>query len=283
MKISGSMLDPHAAPSTSIKSLIESLWKNRLLILQMAKRDVIGRYKGSILGLAWSYFNPIFMLVVYTFVFSEVFKSRWGGGDDDNKTQFAIVLFVGMIILGLFSEIINRAPNLIHAHSNYVKKVIFPLEILSFISVGSALFHAFISLCVLLFAYLIFNGYVNWTVLIAPLVILPLVIFSLGLSFFLSSLGVYLRDVSPIVGLITTVLMFISPVFYPMSAVPERFQLFIMINPLTFIIEQSRDVIIWGNLPNIKWLVVYWVFSILACWSGYYFFQKTRSGFADVL
>jgi lipopolysaccharide transport system permease protein len=250
----------------------------------MTKREVVGRYKGSAMGLAWSFFNPVFMLVVYTFVFSEVFKSRWGGvGGDDSKTQFAVILFAGMIVLSLFSEVLNRAPNLILSNVNYVKKVVFPIEILPVIAMGAALFHSLISLGVLLTAFTIFNGYLHPTVLLMPLVLLPLIILSLGLAWMLASLGVFLRDVGQTIGLITTVLMFLSPVFFPITAVPERFRPIMMANPLTFIIEQAREVLIWGHSPNWLGLAIYTMVATLIAWAGYAWFQKTRKGFADVL
>ncbi|MGZ8173672.1 MAG: ABC transporter permease [Methylobacter sp.] len=265
-------------------ALGKSLWRNRQLIVQMTKREVVGRYKGSIMGLAWSFFNPVFMLVVYTFVFSEIFKSRWGGaGGDDSKTQFAVVLFVGMIVLSLFSEVVNRAPGLILSNVNYVKKVVFPLEILAVIAMGAALFHSLISLGVLLAAFMLFSGYLHWTAIFTPLVLLPLVIVTLGICWMLASLGVFLRDVGQTIGIITTVLMFLSPVFYPVTAVPEKFRPFIMANPLTFIIEQAREVLIWGHLPNWTGLGIYTIVATVTAWAGYAFFQKTRKGFADVL
>lgn len=236
------------------------------------------------MGLAWSFFNPVFMLVVYTFVFSEIFKSRWGGmGGDDSKTQFAVLLFVGMIVLSLFSEVLNRAPGLILSNVNYVKKVVFPLELLPVVATGAALFHSLVSLAVLLLAFALFNGYLHWTVVFIPVVLLPLVILTLGLAWMLAALGVFLRDVGQTIGIITTVLMFLSPVFYPMSAVPQDFRPFIMANPLTFIIEQARDVLIWGHLPNWAGLGAYTLAAIAIAWAGYAWFQKTRKGFADVL
>ena len=274
-------INPHAAQPTSLTSLAKSLWRNRQLIVQMTKREVVGRYKGSAMGLAWSFFNPVFMLVVYTFVFSMIFKSRWGG--DESRTLFAVVLFVGMIVLGLFSEVLNRAPSLILSNVNYVKKVVFPLEILPVIAMGAALFHSLISLGVLLVAFILFNGYLHWTVIFTPLVLLPLVIVTLGISWMLAALGVFLRDVGQTIGMVTTVLMFLSPVFYPVTAVPERFRPFIMANPLTFIIEQAREVLIWGHCPNWIGLGIYTVTAILVAWAGYAWFQKTRKGFADVL
>lgn len=278
------MINPHATQPTSLLALAKSVWRNRQLIVQMTKREVVGRYKGSAMGLAWSFFNPVFMLVVYTFVFSEIFKSRWGGaGADDSKTQFAVVLFVGMIVLSLFSEVLNRAPSLILGNVNYVKKVVFPIEILPLIAMGAALFHSLISLGVLLAAYLLFNGYLHWTVIFTPLVMLPLVILTTGFAWMLASLGVYLRDVGQTIGIITTLLMFLSPVFYPISAVPERFRPFILANPLTFIIEQAREVLIWGHLPDWIGLSIYTLIAVFIAWVGYAWFQKTRKGFADVL
>lgn len=274
-------INPHATQPTSIVALTKSLWSHRQLIAQMTKREVVGRYKGSVMGLAWSFFNPIFMLLVYTFVFSMIFKSRWSG--DDSRTLFALVLFVGMIVLGLFSEVLNRAPSLILSNVNYVKKVVFPIEILPVIAMGAALFHSLISLGVLLVAFVLFNGYLQWTVVFTPLVLLPLVIVTLGISWILAAIGVFLRDVGQTIGIITTVLMFLSPVFYPVTSVPERFRPFIMANPLTFIIEQAREVLIWGHLPNWTGLSIYTIAATIVAWAGFALFQKTRKGFADVL
>ena len=276
-------MNPHAAQPVSLAALTRSLWRNRQLIAQMTKREVVGRYKGSAMGLLWSFLNPVFMLVVYTFVFSVVFKARWGVGSDESKTQFAVVLFVGMIMHGLFAEVLNRAPGLILANANYVKKVVFPLEILPVISMGAALFHSLISLGVLLIAFIIFNGYLHWTAIFTPLVLLPLVILTLGLAWILASLGVFLRDVGQTIGIVTMVMMFLSPVFYPVTALPEKFRPWLMANPLTFIIEQAREVLIWGHLPEWTGLGIYTLAAIAIAWAGYAWFQKTRKGFADVL
>lgn len=276
-------MNPHASPPVSLPALASSLTRNRRLLSQMIRREVTGRYKGSALGLAWSFFNPIFMLAVFTFVFSEVFKMRWGTSGGESKTQFAIVLFVGMIVYGLMAEVLNRAPSLILSNVNYVKKVVFPLEILPVVAMGAALFHALVSLVVLVIAFAAFNHYLHWTVLFLPLVLLPLVILTLGLAWALASLGVFLRDVGQTVGIIVTVLMFLSPVFYPISAVPPAFQAWILANPLTFIIEQAREVTIWGRLPDWRGLAIYTGVAMLVAWTGYAWFQKTRKGFADVL
>ena len=277
------MINPHANHQTSLAALARRLWQHRDLIVQMTRREVVGRYRGSIMGLAWSIFNPILLLTVYTFVFSVVFKAKWGAGGEESQAGFAIVLFVGMIIFGVFAEIVNRAPMLILANINYVKKVIFPLEILPVVAMGAALFHALISLGVLLFAMLLVNGSLVWTVVFFPLILLPLVIATLGIAWFLASLGVFVRDVGQTVAIVTTVTMFISPVFYPVSALPEQFQIWLMINPLTLVIEQSRAVMITGRLPDWIGLGISTAGSFLLAWAGFWWFQKTRKGFADVL
>ena len=276
-------INPHAAQPTSLVALAKSLWRNLPLIVQMTKREVVGRYEGSVMGLAWSFFNPVFMLVVYTFMFSVVFKARWGVEGEDSKALFAVVLFVGMIVHGLFAEVLNRAPSLILSNVNYVKKVVFPIEILPVISMAAALFHSMISLCVLLIAFVIFRGYLHWTTVFIPLVLLPFVILTLGFAWLLASLGVFLRDVGQVIGIVIMVMMFLAPVFYPVTAVPEQFRPFIMANPLTFIIEQAREVLIWGHLPNWVGLGIYTVAATVVAWAGYALFQKTRKGFADVL
>lgn len=276
-------MNPHAFQPTSLTAFARRLWLNRQLILQMTRREVVGRYKGSVLGLGWSFFNPVLMLMVYTFVFSVIFKMRWGTGVDESKTQFAIVLFVGMIVHGLFAEVVNRAPTLILSNANYVKKVIFPIEILPVVALGTALFHSLISLIVLLAAYAFLNGYVHWTSIFAPLVLLPLIILTIGFACILASLGVFVRDVGQTIGIVTMVMMFLSPVFYPISALPERIQPWLMVNPLTFIIEEARAVLIWGRLPDWMGLGIYTLIAVAVAWVGYMWFQKTRKGFADVL
>jgi lipopolysaccharide transport system permease protein len=268
--------------SISPKEMVASVWRNRSLIKALAQREVVGRYRGSVMGILWSFFNPVFMLVVYTFVFSVVFKARWSGGSD-SKTEFALILFAGLIVFNLFAECFNRAPGLILANVSYVKKVVFPLEILPWVTLGSALFHALISLGVWLIAYLILFGVPHITVLLLPLVILPLLLLIMGLTWGLASLGVYLRDVSQFIGIVTTALMFLSPIFYPASALPEKYRHLLLLNPLTPAIEQARDVLFWGKVPDMSMLSIYLLAATLIAWLGFAWFQKTRKGFADVL
>jgi lipopolysaccharide transport system permease protein len=277
------MHNPHANAPTSPWALIQSIAQHHRLILQMSWREIASRYKGSLLGLTWSFINPLLMLAVYTFVFSVVFKARWGIGTDESKTQFAVVLFAGLIVHGLFAEVLNRAPAIILGNVNFVKKVVFPLEILPVVSLMTALFQAVISLCVLMVAFILFNGYLHWTIILTPLVLFPLVLLTIGFAWILASIGVFLRDIGQLITILTTILLFLAPVFYPITALPERFQMWLMINPLTFIIEQAREVIIWGNLPNWSGLGIYTAAASLVAWLGFIWFQKTRKGFADVL
>ena len=264
------------------REMLASLWRNRELIKASAKREVLGRYRGSVMGILWSFFNPLFMLAVYTFVFSVVFNTRWGtsGG---SKTEFALVLFAGLIMFNLFSESINRAPGLILSNINYVKKVVFPLEILPAVTLLSALFHGMISFGVWLLAYLVFFGTPPATILYMPLIISPFLFFILGVSWVLASLGVFLRDVSQLIGIITTGLMFLSPIFYPATALPEAYRHWLYLNPLTPVIEQTRDALFWGKGPDLMLLGLYWLTATAVAWLGFAWFQKTREGFADVL
>lgn len=275
-------MNPNRISGAGPLSLIRSLWHYRQLIAAMTKREVIGRYRGSVMGLAWSFFNPVLMLAVYTFVFSEVFQSRWPG-QDTSKGGFAILLFVGMIVHGLFSECANRSASLIIANGNYVKKVIFPLEILTVVTLGSALFHTCISLIVLLGAQFLLTHQLHLSALFFPLILMPLLIATLGISWWLAALGVYLRDVGQVIGVLTTVLLFLSPVLYPVAALPEVYQPWLKLNPLTYIIEESRNVLLFGQLPQWGSLTVAMLIGLAIAACGFWFFQKTRKGFADVI
>ncbi|MBM7063161.1 ABC transporter permease [Pseudomonas sp. UL073] len=266
----------------SPKAMVASLWCNRSLIKTLIQREVVGRYRGSLLGILWSFFNPIFMLTVYTFVFSYVFKARWSAGGD-SKTEFALVLFCGLMIFNLFAECVNRAPGLILSNANYVKKVVFPLEILPWVSVGVSLFHALISLTVWLIAYIILFGPPHSSIALLPVIITPLVLMVMGLSWILASLGVYLRDVAQFIGIITSTMMFISPIFYPAAALPDEYQKYLYMNPLTLVIEQARDILLWGKFPNYAALALYTLAAAMTAWAGFAWFQRTRKGFADVL
>jgi len=262
------------------------LWQHFPLILQMIKREVIGRYRGSFLGLLWTFVNPILMLSIYTFVFGVVFKVRLDPQNTDiydDKFAFALLLFTGLILFNLFSECLSRAPGLVLANVNYVKKVIFPLEILPLVSLGSALFHAGISFLVLLTFLLVIDHPIHWTLICLPIIVLPLLLLTIGLSWMLASIGVFVRDIGQFIGLVLTMLLFMSPIFYPASALPESVRDYLFLNPLTFIIEQARAVTLYGQLPDWIGLVIYYMFAFVIAWAGLMWFMKTRKGFADVL
>jgi lipopolysaccharide transport system permease protein len=268
--------------STSPREMVASFWRNRSLINASVRREVLGRYRGSYFGIMWSFFNPVLMLVIYTFVFSVIFKSHWVS-NSDSKTEFALVLFIGLILFNLFSECVNRAPALITLNVNYVKKVVFPLEILPYISLIAALFHCLIGFGVWFLAYIIFFGLPHATTFYFPLVISPFLVFILGLSWALASLGVFLRDVTQFIGVVTSMLMFLSPVFYPASSLPEAYRDWLYLNPLAIAMEQMRGVLFWGNSPDFLMLGIFHFTSLVVAWLGFVWFQKTRKGFADVL
>jgi lipopolysaccharide transport system permease protein len=261
--------------------MFKNLWMNRELTWLLTKREVIGRYRGSFLGLFWSLANPILMLLVYTFVFGVIFRPQWSGVS--SKTEFAIVLFAGLIVFNFFSECVTKAPNLIFLNANYVKKVVFPLEILSWVNMGAALFHVFMNLVVLFLFYFVIHFSLNWTSVLLPFVLFPFILITLGLSWFLASFGVYVRDAGYAMQILTMILMFLSPVFYPASAIPESVRFIIYLNPLAFIIEQTRSVLIWGHTPNWIGLGIYLIIGFLTAWFGFIWFKRTRKGFADVI
>lgn len=268
--------------SASPREIAASLWRNRALVGMLAKRDALGRYRGSALGILWSFFNPLLMLAVYTFVFSGVFKARWAVGSGSTG-EYALVLFAGLLIFTLFAECLTRAPSLILTNVNYVKKVAFPLEILPWVTFVSALFHLAIGLGVWLLFYVILFGTPPATAFMLPVVLLPLALIVMGLAWFLAALGVYLRDVAQVVGIATSALIFLSPIFYPLSALPEKLRPILFLNPLTLAVEQTRGVLVWGQLPDGAAFGIFLAVGVVIASLGFAFFQKTRRGFADVL
>lgn len=265
------------------QDILLSFWRHRGLIWQMTKRDIVGRYRGSAMGLLWSLFIPILMLAVYTFVFSVVFQLRWTEVAVTSKADFAIILFAGLIVHALFADCVIRSPSLVVGNVNYVRKVVFPLEILPWVAMGTALFHAMISVLVLLVFSLMVHGSLHWTALLLPVVLAPLVLLTMGVSWFLASVGVFVRDIAQITGVFTTVLLFLGPIFYPVSALPAEYQSLLLLNPLTFIIDQTRAVLLWGTLPAWDGLLLYVAAAAVFAWAGFGWFQITRRGFADVL
>lgn len=259
------------------------LWDYRRLILTLAWRDVSSRYRGSVGGLLWSLITPLLLLAVYTAVFSGVFKTRWGQSGTGGPLDYALQMFVGLIIHGLVAECINRAPTLMLNHVSYVKRVVFPLETLVVVVMLSALFHTVMSFIILAGFHLVIHHTLALTVLWLPVIIFPYLVMLTGVSWMLAAIGVYLRDIQQVVGLVTTILLFLSPVFYPASMLPQKLQIIFQLNPLTLIIEQSREVIIEGRHPDLFALALYSLIAGLVAWLGYRSFQLLRKGFADVL
>jgi lipopolysaccharide transport system permease protein len=267
----------------SINDMVMSLVRNRSLIFELTKREVIGRYKGSFIGIGWSFVNPLIMIAVYTFVLSIVLKARWAVDMNESRTDFAVILFAGMLIFGLLEEPLTRSPELMLSNVNYVKKVIFPLEIMPYVIMGSALFHAILGMLILLLAQLIIYNNIPWTIIFFPLVILPLILAATGISWLLASLGVYLRDIQQFTKPLTSAMMFLSPVFYPISAVPESYRSWVMLNPLAHILEEGRNTLIFGIMPDWPSLGIALVAGLVLAWIGFWWFQKTRKGFSDVI
>jgi len=260
------------------------LWRQRELFWRLTCRDVAGRYRGSAIGWGWTFLTPLLMLAVYTFVFSQVFKARWGGtGGDSGPIGFAMNLFAGLIAFNLCSESVCRAPDLIVSQPNYVKKVIFPLEVLPAVSVAAATIHAMSSLGILAIFLLITRGGIPHTAVLLPLVWTPLVLASLAISWILAATGVYLRDLAQVTGVTMSMLLFLSAVFYPLSALPERWQPVMRLNPLAIIIEQTRRVTLEGVLPDSSYIFIGTLMAVILCELAYRGFQRARAGFADVL
>lgn len=261
---------------------LRSLWAHRSLIQRLAWRDILTRYKGSAGGLLWALITPILLLSVYTAVFSGIFQARWG--QTGGPVEYALQLFVGLTIHGVAAECLNRAPVLIASNASYVKRVVFPLQVLPLVNLLSALFHFAISVVVLVVFYSVVKKSLPVVgLLYLPFIVAPYIVFLAGISYLLAGLGVYLRDIGQIMGLVTTLLLFLSPVFYPASMLPERLQTVFMVNPLTLIIEQSRAVLLDGLSPNWGLLGLYTVGALAIGALGIWAFQKMRKGFADVL
>ena len=260
----------------------QALFRHFALIVQMARRDVVGRYRGSFAGLFWSFFNPLLMLVIYTFVFGVIFKSRWNA-QVSGHLQYAVMLFAGLNINTLFVECANRSTTLIIENTNFVKRVVFPLETLAWSSLGSALFHLLISTLVLLLMSLLVNWSIPWTAVFFPVVVCCFIPFVAGVSWLLASLGVFLRDLKQVVGIVTTALMFFAPIVYPKEMVPAQYRTLLDINPLTIIAVASQDVLVWGRQPQWGALAAYAAISCLFAWAAFAWFERTRKGFADVV
>lgn len=265
----------------SLTSGFRSLYANRGLLRALVIRDIQTRYRGTMLGFVWALVYPLMMLAVYAFVFGGVFNARWGSGG--GIKDFVQMLYCGLIVHGVFSDTLSRSPTAVLANPNYVKKVVFPLELLPVSHLAAAVFNALIGLCLLCLFLLIQHHTLPVTALLAPLVFVPLLVLTAGLAWFLATIGVFFRDVGQMIGVIMSVLLFLSPVFYPASSVPALAQKLIYLNPLTYPIEELRAVLILdAQLDWLYWLA-YTGVAILIAVAGLWVFQKTRPAFADVI
>jgi lipopolysaccharide transport system permease protein len=252
------------------------------LLWQFARREISGRYRGSLIGFGWAVLNPLLLLAIYTFVFSVVFRIRWDGPVTD-RFGFALVVYTGMIVHGFFAECMTRAPTLIVENRNLVKKVVFPLQLLPWSVLVVAAFHFGVGVLLIVAAKLATAGALPASAVALPLIVLPLALLSLGVVYACAALGVYLRDLSQVVGFVALTLLFLSPVFYPASAVPEEWRFIIAWNPIATLIEQTRGALIFGAWPRPAALAAMWALGLASAWLGFYAFQRTRRGFADVL
>ncbi len=266
------------------KEMLQNLWKNRGLIVELTKRELNQRYRGSYLGVVWSVIVPLITLGIYTFVFSYVFKARWQtSGEPTKSTDYALILFAGLTAFNIFSDIFARAPMLVIGQPNYVKKVVFPLEIYPVVNLSAALTLSLINIVLLVVANIFLAHNFSRTLYLLPLAYLPLVFICLAMGWFLSSLGVFIRDLAQAIPVATTILFYISPIVYPIASIPKSLQPLLYINPLTTITESFRQVLLWGGTPPwIPWCI-WTVLSMLLALLGYAWFMGTKKGFADVV
>jgi lipopolysaccharide transport system permease protein len=262
--------------------MLLSFWTNRNLLVQLWKRDFSVRYRNGLLGVAWAFLNPLMMLTLYSFVFVFVFKMRWGSGPD-TRGNFVILLFTGLVVHGFFAEFLNRAPVLISSNASYVKKVVFPLELLPLVPLLGALVNLLIGMMMIAILLFFLQGSVPLTIFFLPIVIAPFTILILGMTYFLSATGVFVRDLAHVVGIISTIAMFASPVLFPLENVPAAYRTYLYANPLTLIVEQLRGVAILGLMPDWWLLAAYLVIASFVFVGGMIWFRATRRGFADVL
>ena len=252
------------------------------LISRFARRGFEIRHKGMILGNLWHLIVPLLLLAVYTFVFSIVFKARWGIGVGESQTSFAIILFASLIPFNILSETLAESTALILNNKNLVTKVVFPLEILPLVTLITVVIRSSIAFALLVFALAI-TGNLSWHIMLIGVVLPPMLLATLGVAYILASLSVFVRDLSQLIGVIMTFVLFLSPIFYPIEAVPEGLQKIIMLNPFALFLEDFRSVVVLGEHPDYYSTALQWLIGILVLTFGFGFFQKTKSSFADLI
>lgn len=261
--------------------LFASLWRHRSLVLELTRREFSGRYRGSFGGIVWSFVQPLFLLTVYTIAFGVILKSRWGfsGG----TAEYALMLFAGLIVFNAFSEVLIKSTTLVTGNPNFVKKVVFPLELLPVINVATVLMHVLIGIAVWFLGYFLLFGTPKAAAILFPLILMCFIPVLLGLGWLLSALGVIVRDISQLTGMLNHTLLFLTPIFYSIEAAPPMLQKFLMLNPLTFVVEQFRLVLFYGQMPAMKGLAIYFVLACLFSWISLVLFRRLRPAFADMV
>jgi lipopolysaccharide transport system permease protein len=256
---------------------------HRGLISQLARREISGRYRGTYLGIFWSLINPLIMLAVYTLVFGTIFNGRFTQSGKETAIDFALGLFCGMNLFNFFVEVVSRSPSLILSNPNFVKKVVFPLEILPVVAVLAALFHLAIATIPLILGLLIVHGSVPWGALLLVPIVVPLILATLGTSWLLAALGVFVRDLQAAVTPAITILMFLSCIFYPLTAVPQTLRPFIELNPMADLIQSGRDAVMLNAIPDWKVWIGLFGSGIILYGLGLWVFRSCRSAFADTI
>ncbi len=264
-------------------TILRGVRKHRSVIKQFLWKEVIGRYKGTYLGLFWSLLNPLVSLAVYTLVFGVILKTKFDPASEVGTAAYALHLFCGIIVFNIFAGVASRAPFCVVDQPNLVKKVLFPLEILPIAILGGSLANAGFGLLILLATMLLYSGGIPATAFLFPLALLPLCALSLGAGWFLASLGVFIRDVGQAMGLVLQLLFFASPVIYPLSAAPQAFQWLLRLNPLTTILEESRHTLLMGQTLHWEWWCAIMIVSLGIMQFGYIWFMKSKRVFADLL
>jgi len=260
-----------------------ALWRHRSLVWQFVIRNVEMRHKGSHLGLVWSFANPLLMLALYVFVFGFVFGGSFNAIPNETKVDYGLGIFVGLSVFHFVSEVLGQAPTVIVANPNFVRKVVFPLEILPVATVGASFFHFLISIGLALLGVALLGPGLSLGVLWLPVIFAPVLLWGLGVAWLLSALGVFFRDFNQLVQFLTMALMFASAVFYPVSKIPAEAWLVLRFNPLIYAIELSRDAALWGLPVSIKELAFLYVSGLISCLIGLSVFRKLRPAFADVV
>ncbi|MAV59590.1 MAG: sugar ABC transporter permease [Candidatus Marinimicrobia bacterium] len=257
--------------------------KTKELFILLFYQEFAGKYRSSILGLYWIVITPLFMLTIYTFVFGYVFSIKWPGFAGSNLFEFSLILYSGLVFYNTFSEVISRSPTIVIENSNYVNKVVFPLELLNVIASSSAIINLIINLIlIIIFKFILFNQF-NYEILYLLFILPSFALMILGIAWTLSAVGVFIRDFHHLVSSCVQGLLFLSPIFYPVSSLPQWLKPFIYLNPITIPVEQARKVILFNELPDLKILILYGILSITTSIIGYYIFIKAKKGFSDVI